>query len=137
MFPDLGVPIPLCSRALVETRLRTHVRRLPNVTLLDRTVVRAVYATDGRVRGIEAFRDGGPLTLDAELVVDASGRSARTRSWVRDLGMAPPAISRVDVDITYTAVTLRRHAQNLDGALFAVVQHRRAGAHRRRTAGRA
>lgn len=37
--------------------------------------------------------------------------------------MMPPATSRVDVNVTCTTVTVRRHADDLGGALFAVVQN--------------
>ncbi len=122
-FPDLGVAVPLCSRALVETRLRFYVRRLPNITVLDRTTVRGLRAADGRVRGVDAVRDGDQLVLHADLVVDASGRSARGVRWLADLGVDPPATSRVEVGVSYTAVTVARRPGDADGALFAVVQN--------------
>lgn len=122
-IPDLGVPVPLCSRALVETRLRAHVRSLRNVVVLGGTAVRGLRSAADRVRGVDATRDGSPVPLDADLVVDASGRSARGARWLRDVGLTAPATSRVDVGVTYTTVSVERRPDDLNGALFAVVQN--------------
>ena len=122
-LPEIGVPVPMCSRALVETRLRAHVLRLPNVVVADGLVVRGVRMARGRVDGVDAEAGGEPVPLGADLVVDASGRGSRAPAWLEAAGSAVPRTSRVEVGVTYTALDVRRHPSDLDGALFAVVQN--------------
>jgi 2-polyprenyl-6-methoxyphenol hydroxylase-like FAD-dependent oxidoreductase len=124
-IPDLGVPIAMGSRALVETVLRERVTALDAVVATGGTVVRGLVVRDGRVRGIEVERDGGPGTIDADLVIDASGRGSRAPAWMEASGFEPPPTSRVEIDVTYCGLDVRRHATDLDGATFAVVQNGR------------
>ena len=113
----------MCSRALVETRLRAHVLAMPNVSLAGGLVVRGLRLQHGRIDGVVADRGGDPVTLAADLVVDASGRGSSAVAWLERVGVTPPPVSRVEVGVTYTAVDVRRSGADLDGALFAVVQN--------------
>ena len=47
--------------------------------------------------------------LHAELVVDATGRAARTVGWVEDLGYPAPRVTVVKVDTRYVSRTFHRH----------------------------
>jgi 2-polyprenyl-6-methoxyphenol hydroxylase-like FAD-dependent oxidoreductase len=118
--PDLGVRAALCSRPLVETTLRRLVLARPDVALRDRTAVGGLHVRDGVVRGVR-LADGEEV--EADLVVDASGRGTRSPRWLADAGFGQPATERVGVDITYTAVQLPRRPGDVDGAAFAVVQN--------------
>src|SRR6185437_5448088 len=40
--------------------------------------------------------------LDADLVVDATGRGSRTPAWLEELGYARPAEESIKIDLTYT-----------------------------------
>jgi 2-polyprenyl-6-methoxyphenol hydroxylase-like FAD-dependent oxidoreductase len=64
---------------------------------------------DGGVTGIE-FRDerGDPTTLPADLVVDATGRTSRTPSWLEEHGYEPPPTESVEVDVTYSTIRVER-----------------------------
>ncbi len=122
-LPDLGVEVPMCSRALVESTLRRRVLALPNVEqrtasatglVVDQGGVRAVSTSDGDV--------------PADLAVDATGRAARSAEWLGAVGVDVPARERVAVDVTYTAAEVVRDDTDLDGGLFAVVQNDDANA---------
>jgi 2-polyprenyl-6-methoxyphenol hydroxylase-like FAD-dependent oxidoreductase len=119
-LPDLGVPRALCSRGLLESRLRTEVQALPAVRLVEGNVA-ALVVGDGRVRGARlAGRDG---ELEADVVVDATGRGGRSPAWLRDAGLPAPGTSEVVVDLRYTAFTVERRPDDFAGAAFAVVQN--------------
>jgi 2-polyprenyl-6-methoxyphenol hydroxylase-like FAD-dependent oxidoreductase len=45
--------------------------------------------------------------LDADLVVDATGRGGQGTKWLAELGYRPPAEDRITVDIAYTSRLLR------------------------------
>ncbi len=116
---DLGFPRSMCSRALVETHLRAAVVNLANVHLLvDR--VEALLLRSGNVSGVR-LRDAG--NLDADLVVDASGRDTRVDDWLGVAGLPALPSTDVSVDLRYTGYLVSRRPGDFDGGSFAVVQN--------------
>jgi 2-polyprenyl-6-methoxyphenol hydroxylase-like FAD-dependent oxidoreductase len=105
------------TRAFLESSLRRRVAALPNVTMRDRVSVCGLAGVTGRVTGVE-LDDGAPL--GADLVVDATGRSAsRTEPWLEKLGCPVPDVTTVKIDVGYTTRLLRRKPGDLpDGALL-------------------
>ena len=101
-----GIPTVKVPRPVLEDHLRTRSADLPNVTYLERhDVLRPLTTPDrGRVTGVLVSRqaDGAELELDADLVVDATGRGSRTPAWLAELGYERPAEDRVKVGLTYT-----------------------------------
>jgi 2-polyprenyl-6-methoxyphenol hydroxylase-like FAD-dependent oxidoreductase len=83
------------SRTLIESVVRELLRRTPHVTLRERTAVDGLVAVGNgrpRIAGVRIRPpEGGTATLDADLVVDASGRGSRAPEWLRAIGVAPPA----------------------------------------------
>jgi 2-polyprenyl-6-methoxyphenol hydroxylase-like FAD-dependent oxidoreductase len=89
------------SRPLIEGTVLELCRRLPNVTFLERTEVTALRATAGTQRhctGVEVStrNDGQNCTLEADLVVDASGAHSKSSEWLQQLDLAPPEDEIVD-----------------------------------------
>ena len=100
------------SRPHLERHVRDRVRALPNVELIERCDVVGLASSTGheRVTGVRIVRlDNGQAeeTLDADLVVDATGRSGRTASWLPAMGYAPPAEEQLPVHIRYISQHLR------------------------------
>lgn len=98
------------SRPLLEHLVRERVRALPQVRLLDRTVgLGLCFTYDGtRVSGLRCSGpDGGERTLDADLVVDASGRSAVGHRWLVDAGWPAAEEEVVGIELTYATQLLR------------------------------
>lgn len=125
------------SRPLLEHCLREHVRSLPGVQLLDDCDVVAPVATpDGaRVTGARVMRrrDGSAeQTLQADLVVDATGRGSRTPGWLDVLGFPRPPEQKVRVDVRYASGGFRLDRDALGGHLgiihAATPEHPRGGA---------
>jgi 2-polyprenyl-6-methoxyphenol hydroxylase-like FAD-dependent oxidoreductase len=90
------------SRPLVEGAVRRRLRDLPGVTILDRHDVTSLLTSrEGQqVIGV-TFRPldhGSGLVeqLDADLVVDASGRGSRAPSWLSEAGYATPTKTHAD-----------------------------------------
>jgi len=94
-----------CTRPLLESTIRQHVRRLPNVELLaHHRVVRLVGdRTTHQISGVRLTSPESPQPqiLSAHLVVDASGRGTQTPNWLKALGMMPPPVTRVDAGLGY------------------------------------
>ncbi len=75
-----------CSRALVDWVLRETVRERTSVEI-RRGVVVGLTGSAGRVRGVRIAAPGGDRDLEADLVVDASGRGTRVVGWLDGLGL--------------------------------------------------
>lgn len=102
-FRDFGIPTYSMTRPLLEGVLRGKVRAIANVTLRDRTRVRALRAApDGRVTGVRVDGpEGDAAELDSDLVIDASGRAAPTLDLLDRLGRPRPEVTEIGVDIGY------------------------------------
>ncbi|MGH0030910.1 MAG: FAD-dependent oxidoreductase [Myxococcota bacterium] len=86
---DDEITLIACRRLTFEWVLRRHVEALPGVRVESGRVVGGLLADAGdapRVRGVRT-RDGA--SLDADLVVDASGRKTAVSSWLGELGARP------------------------------------------------
>ena len=92
------------SRSLLEHCLRRRVQELPNVEPRYRSLVREALTDEGRVTGVVIDR-GERVTAD--LVVDATGRNARTLSWLTKLGFDTPPESVVNCDFAYASAIVR------------------------------
>jgi 2-polyprenyl-6-methoxyphenol hydroxylase-like FAD-dependent oxidoreductase len=102
-----GLVCVAAGRPLLETYVRGRVRAFPNVTFRDRTDIRGLVASGDRGR-ITGVRIQGPdasapeEVLDADLVVDTTGRGSRTPRWLEELGYGRVEEERVTMDLTYT-----------------------------------
>jgi len=103
---DLGLSLLCASRPLIESVLRRRVMALANVALRPKCRVTEIVGDAGAVRGVRfASASEQSKALDAELVVDASGRGALTLAFLDALGWEQPTVTEVGVDLTYaTAV---------------------------------
>ena len=114
----LGI-VYFMSRSLLEHCLRQRVQGLPNVETRYRSLVRDALTDDGRVTGLVI--EGGEQVA-ADLVVDASGRNARTVHWLNALGFEAPPQSVVNCDFAYASAVVRpSDPEALGGAGFFVL----------------
>jgi 2-polyprenyl-6-methoxyphenol hydroxylase-like FAD-dependent oxidoreductase len=105
---DFGISLLCATRPLIELVLRRRAEAVANITLRPASrVIGIVPAAGGAgVRGVQFVNGSGRFeTLDADLVVDASGRGAPTLTLLDALCWDRPQMTEVGVDITYaTAV---------------------------------
>lgn len=101
----------LATRPFLEEHVRTRVRRIPNVTLLDDHDIVELTTTQDRHRVTGARlvnrRTRDDAVLGADLVLDATGRGARTPAWLDALGYERPPEVHVPVQLTYASQLLR------------------------------
>lgn len=103
-----------CSRDLLDRVLRAQVLALPGVTVLSETEAETLTGTAADVTGVRV-RDsltGATQRLDADLVVDATGRTSRTPERLVALGL--PCVREEVVDAG--AVCATRIFRAPDGA---------------------
>jgi 2-polyprenyl-6-methoxyphenol hydroxylase-like FAD-dependent oxidoreductase len=132
-----GLGLLCASRPVLEGRVRARVRALPNVRFIDRCDVVGLATTPDRrrVTGARLLRraDGSAEeVLGADLVVDATGRGARTPAWLEALGYPRPPVAQVRVGLGYATRIYRLPPDALGGDLAvlqaATPRHPRAGA---------
>jgi 2-polyprenyl-6-methoxyphenol hydroxylase-like FAD-dependent oxidoreductase len=112
------LPTMFTSRPFLEGQVRARVRALPNVRFLEGCTVTGLMAAQDR-RRITGVRVDGPAgtpgTVEADLVVDATGRGSRTLARLAELGYQAPAEERIEVRLGYATRHYRLRPGALDG----------------------
>jgi 2-polyprenyl-6-methoxyphenol hydroxylase-like FAD-dependent oxidoreductase len=99
------------SRPYLEWRIRTRLREMPNVEVIDRCKVVDLASAADRVTGVVVQRAGeAEQALQADLVLDATGRAGRAAGWLESMGYEKPSEDRLEVDIRYVSRRLRLRA---------------------------
>jgi 2-polyprenyl-6-methoxyphenol hydroxylase-like FAD-dependent oxidoreductase len=90
------------SRAWLESVLHRHVAALPRVEFRTQHEVVGLR-TNGEqvVTGVEVRHADRREIVDADLVVDASGRNSKAIEWLGTLGFASPAITTINGFLGY------------------------------------
>ncbi|MEV6926512.1 FAD-binding monooxygenase [Dactylosporangium sp. NPDC051485] len=109
---DTGLRSIAGSRPVLENYLRSRVAAIANVTYRESVELESLcWSADGdRVSGVRLRRraDGGIEELDADLVVDATGRGSRLPTWLSEHGYPRPDAERMPVGLAYTTKSFRR-----------------------------
>jgi 2-polyprenyl-6-methoxyphenol hydroxylase-like FAD-dependent oxidoreductase len=114
-----GSPRVLATRALLESTLRERVAALPNVEIQYGTTTKGLVIEHDRVLGIHTAAGSS----NADLVIDAGGRSSHAATWLVASGYPAPPVTEIEVDLGYLVVTLRRRPTDFGGQLACVVQN--------------
>lgn len=114
------------SRPYLESQVRARVRRLPNVEIMQQSDVVGLATTPARdrVTGVRVLRRAGggiEERLDADVVLDATGRTGRTPAWLAELGYDQPDEETVAVHIKYATRLLRLRPGALGRQVFFIV----------------
>jgi 2-polyprenyl-6-methoxyphenol hydroxylase-like FAD-dependent oxidoreductase len=108
------------SRTRLEATVRARVSQIENVTSISGvTIERARY--DGeRFTAVEGRdRDGNELCLEADLIVDATGRRPASIRWLNAAGLHVPKHLEVYTPLRYASTTYAREAGDPVGAILA------------------
>ncbi|OMC41862.1 hypothetical protein [Mycobacterium sp. IS-1264] len=98
------------SRPFLESHVRRRVRDLRNVCFLEgHDVVEPIGDRPDRVTGVRVVNraTGVQTALEADMVVDATGRSARMPAFLGKLGYQRPLEQRYPVQLSYASQFLR------------------------------
>ena len=98
------------TRPLLELAIRRRVAALGNVSIRDGVSVAALEGAGGQVTG--ARLDDGEL-IETDLIVDCTGRGARSNHWLATLGFPAPRVSEVKVGVGYATRFYRRSPGDL------------------------
>lgn len=103
---DLGISRLFSSRPLIEFVLRQRLGAMAKIRLLPECRVTAIMPGNDAARGVEFETAGKNETLDADLVVDASGRGAPMLDLLNKLGWEAPAATEISNDFRYSTVIM-------------------------------
>lgn len=119
-----GLELLAVTRPLLEGHLRARLRSGTSVQVREGVDVRGLVVddTDGRVAGVRVLprRDASvEEVVDADLVVDATGRGSRLPQWLESAGHPVPAVEETGLDVTYTSCRFPRRPDD-DRAMILV-----------------
>jgi 2-polyprenyl-6-methoxyphenol hydroxylase-like FAD-dependent oxidoreductase len=94
------------SRPLLEFLVRKHLMQNPAVIILERTDVDDLVSDYDKthVLGVQVTSrvDHARQVLQADLVVDCSGRNSKGPEWLQQMGYGAPTETKVDSQVSYT-----------------------------------
>ncbi|MFB6252276.1 MAG: FAD-dependent oxidoreductase [Halobellus sp.] len=113
------LPFYCASRPLFEQLTRRHVAECADITLRGDCHVTGFVADDEgtAVTGV-TFVEREETKLDADLVVDATGRTSRTPDWLERHRYPTPRTEDIGVDLAYSTVAVDRPPENEQGYLI-------------------
>ncbi|MER6708311.1 FAD-dependent monooxygenase [Streptomyces fumanus] len=108
------------SRAQLEQLVRRRVLADPAITVAEGTDAVGLLGDASRVRGVllrdrGAAPDARPRPVEADLVVDASGRGTKAPRWLADLGAEAPPEEVIDTGLAYASRVYRDTTGTLGG----------------------
>jgi 2-polyprenyl-6-methoxyphenol hydroxylase-like FAD-dependent oxidoreductase len=106
-FPQRKLDLLVCcaTRPLIEFSLRQKLKEHPNVTVTHGQRVQGIVATpDGTAAtGVHCREANGQAdAMDADLIIDASGRGVLTLDLLKSLGRPLPAETTIGMDMSYS-----------------------------------
>lgn len=113
----------LASRPVLEGHVRRRLLALPNVRAIENCTVQGLVASvdNAAIKGVRVKVGSNEQVVDADLVVDASGRGSTSPAWLESLGYARPEEERIEIGIGYTTRIYRRRPTDLGGKMAVVV----------------
>ncbi len=120
------LPVVCLSRPLLEARVRARLLALPNVRINSGVDVSALVSANGeRVTGVTvshlpAETQNG-IVLEADLILDASGRGSRGGAWLETLGFDKPEVSEIKINVGYASRVYKRKSGELGGNTHLII----------------
>jgi 2-polyprenyl-6-methoxyphenol hydroxylase-like FAD-dependent oxidoreductase len=112
-----GIEGVFLSRPLIEGAVRNRVKALKQVCFIDGCDVERLEHSGKRVTGalIKHKATDRSERLEADLVIDASGRGSQSPRWLEAMGFQPAPEATVKINVSYTSRVYRRKATDAGG----------------------
>jgi len=101
---DVDLDAHCASRSLIEHVIRQRTQQVPGIRIETGTSIRELVCRESRVCGVRC--DDGRLS-EADLVVDATGRTSRGPQWLSAAGFPQPRQATIGVDTAYSTANFR------------------------------
>ncbi|TDI62875.1 MAG: hypothetical protein E2O92_00215 [Alphaproteobacteria bacterium] len=105
---DLDLLLLTMSRPLLEGTVREHVMRNDRVSIRGKCRVEGWDVTDGVLTGVTIKGENGPETVAADLVIDATGRSGNSLSWLEASGYGPVEETTLEIGTGYASALFKQ-----------------------------
>lgn len=109
----------LTSRPFLESAIRRKVRSMERIEIIGCKAVRGLMSTSDRGRVTGVITDDRPI--DADLVVDATGRGSQSAVWLESLGFRRAREEKVEVQLVYKTRIFKARPELLPNDKFVVV----------------
>ncbi len=109
------------SRPYLEGTIRRRVSQLVDVRIERGVGVDGLVCERDRITGVRIAGEA-PQVVDADLVVDCSGRSSQATRWLEGVGFPAPRVVEVRCQMQYATRILRRSASDLDAAFAVIIE---------------
>ncbi|HEY6331318.1 MAG TPA: FAD-dependent oxidoreductase [Blastocatellia bacterium] len=119
-----GIEMVFMYRPSFEWKVASRVLAVSNIKVISGRDVTgyAAVASRERVTGVRiSSGSGAEEIVDADLIVDASGRGSQTPKWLRELGLPAPPEARVEINIGYASRIFARPKNLTDAPPLFVV----------------
>ncbi|MFE7512678.1 FAD-dependent oxidoreductase [Streptomyces sp. NPDC057540] len=103
------------ARPQLEWLVRRRVLADPRIDVVEGTETVGLTGDSSRVRGVRLRERGAAKevrTLEADLVVDASGRSTKAADWLAGIGAEAPHEETLDTGLAYSTRVYRAPAED-------------------------
>ena len=109
-FPmrDIQLPLMLMSRPLLEGAVRDFLRRNARVKIRENTRVEGLTFAGDVLTGVVASGGGANETIPADFVIDATGRSGNSLSWLEAGGFGPVEETKLEIGTGYASAVFRK-----------------------------
>jgi 2-polyprenyl-6-methoxyphenol hydroxylase-like FAD-dependent oxidoreductase len=111
-------------RPVLETVVRRRVLALPNVVPVA-GVVTGLLGDRNRIRGVLLQ---GAAPLEADLVVDATGRNSKAVEWLAGYGFPAPAVKELRSYVGYATATVSLPSDVFPSGVAGILSHPHPGA---------
>ncbi|MGW3122844.1 NAD(P)/FAD-dependent oxidoreductase [Streptomyces sp. NPDC001107] len=97
-----GARMITCTRALLDWVVREALLEQTAKVSIHQAAVEGLLGNAQRVRGVRLSKAGSTLgkELEADFVIDTSGRGSRSLQWLKDIGVGGVAERKIDSGLT-------------------------------------
>jgi 2-polyprenyl-6-methoxyphenol hydroxylase-like FAD-dependent oxidoreductase len=104
---DLGWKSHGQSRGMLEFCIRQSTLAVNNINVESGVNVQTIHHDNGGIQALSYHDATGKNSLDADLVVDASGRNSNAPHRLIEMGFEAPEETTIGVDLAYSSAKLR------------------------------
>ncbi len=100
---DLDAPTAIFLRYYLDWAILKQLREVPNLTIMDGAKALGLVIADNVVTGARIEREGQEEVIEADLVIDATGKNSDAQKWLKEYGYGDVKVDVLDVGVKYTS----------------------------------
>lgn len=110
---ETGIHTHYCSRALIDHVVRQRLKKNPRVVFEPHARVTGLLSAQAplSISGVQCEMASETRSLQADLVIDASGRGSHAGQWLTTLGCPPVRTSTVTSRLGYASRLYKKRAE--------------------------